>query len=427
MKNFKFLLYLALISVALVSFSSCEKDPVEPDDDGRETIRGVISSDVTWTADKCYILSGKVVVTDGAILTIEPGTIIKGDEGTASLASTLIITRGSKIMAEGTAANPIIFTSVLDNIQIGEKTGTNLDENDNSKWGGLIILGNAQVSVGEGDTEGSIEGVPPSEDYGKYGGSDNADNSGVLKYVSIRHGGAEIGEGNEINGLTLGGVGTGTVIENIEVFSNLDDGIEFFGGAVNVTNALVAYQGDDAFDIDQNYRGTVDNLISIQNGTGDNALEIDGPEGDTYTAGLFTLRNGMFIAETSAGRAATLKSMAQGTIENSVFKGFANGIRIRANYVDAAGCEVKTDAASNMSTGTLVLTGNTAETEMMATEYVVVFPDDEAIVDCISATLVDDIQTKWNSNNTIVASGATSTVSIAAFEGWSWSALNGKL
>ena len=426
MKNFKFLLYFSLISLALVSFSSCEKDPVDPVDETRETITGAISSDVTWTADKSYILSGKVVVDNGATLTIEPGTIVKGDEGTASLASALIITRGSKIMAEGTAANPIIFTSVLDNIQIGEKTGTNLDENDRSKWGGLIILGNAQVSVGEGDTEGGMEGIPVNEDYGKYGGTDNTDNSGVLKYVSIRHGGAEIGEGNEINGLTLGGVGSGTVIENVEVVSNLDDGIEFFGGAVNVTNALVAYQGDDAFDIDQNYRGTISNLMSIQDANADNALEIDGPEGETYIAGLFTLENGTFISESDAvGRAATLKSRAQGNIVNSVFKGFASGIRVRADYVDAVDCVSKIDAASNMVDGTLVLTGNTAETSLAP--FLFIFPDGEDLANCVSAALTDDIQTKWTSNNTEVTSNAVSTTNTSVFEGWSWSALNGKL
>jgi len=122
-----------------------------------------------------------------------------------------------------------------------------------------------------------------------YGGTNASDNSGVIKYVSIRHGGANIGEGNEINGLTLGGVGSGTVIENIEVVSNQDDGIEWFGGSVNVKNALVWNAGDDAIDADQNWTGTLDNFIVIN--PGDECFELDGPEGAAATSN-YTIKNG---------------------------------------------------------------------------------------------------------------------------------------
>jgi hypothetical protein len=154
-------------------------------------------------------------------------------------------------------------------------------------WGGLIVLGNAPISA---DAESvQIEGIPVSDQNGLYGGTNATDNSGVLKYISIRHGGANIGEGNEINGLTLGGVGSGTVIENIEVVANQDDGVEFFGGTVNVTNLLILNAGDDAIDTDQAWAGTLDNFIVIC-GTTDHALEIDGPEG-TLVAG-HTVKNG---------------------------------------------------------------------------------------------------------------------------------------
>src|SRR5690606_28161997 len=122
------------------------------------------------------------------------------------------------------------------------------------------------------------------------GGNDSEDNSGVLKYISIRHGGANIGEGNEINGLTLGGVGKGTVIENIEVVANQDDGIEWFGGTVDVKNAIVWNAGDDAIDTDQAWSGTLDNSVVMSGEETDHALEIDGPEGDMEAAR--TLRNG---------------------------------------------------------------------------------------------------------------------------------------
>lgn len=272
---------------------------------------GEISTDETWTADKVYVLKGRVFVSAGATLTIEPGTIIKGAEGTGTNASALIIAKGAKINAQGTAAKPIIFTSVLDNIAVGETMGTNLDETDTGKWGGVIILGDAPTSAENGDTETQIEGIPATETYGAYGGSNAADNSGIFTYVSIRHGGALIGAGNEINGLTLGGVGNGTTINNIEVISNLDDGIEFFGGTVNVDNALVGFQGDDGIDIDMNYSGTVDNFFVIGGTDSDEGLEIDGPEGSTYTDGLFTLKNGTVTTSVGVGSGSDIKSKAQ--------------------------------------------------------------------------------------------------------------------
>lgn len=122
-----------------------------------------------------------------------------------------------------------------------------------------------------------IEGIPASDPNGLFGGTNPSDNSGVIQYVSIRHGGANIGEGNEINGLTLGGVGSGTVIENIEIVANQDDGIEWFGGTVNVKNAIVWNAGDDAIDTDMSWSGILDNFVVIN--AGDECFELDGPEG----------------------------------------------------------------------------------------------------------------------------------------------------
>ena len=139
---------------------------------------GFINSDETWTSDNIYELRGKVVVSNGTTLTIEPGTIIKGDQGTGTLASALVVARGGKIYADGTPTQPIIFTSVLDNIQLGELTGTNLNENDNGIWGGVIILGNAPISAADGDVITQIEGIPVSDSYGAFGGNDETDNSG---------------------------------------------------------------------------------------------------------------------------------------------------------------------------------------------------------------------------------------------------------
>lgn len=285
-------------------------------------ITGVITQNTTWTNDKIYQLNQKVVVENGVTLTINPGTIIKGTPGSGSLASALIIARGGKINALGAANNPIIFTSTSDNIDVGETAGTNLNENDRGLWGGIIILGYAPCSFSGDVTELQIEGIPADDAFGLYGGTDANDNSGVLQYVSIRHGGALIGEGNEINGLTLGGVGAGTVIDNIEVVANVDDGIEFFGGTVNATNLLVWAQGDDGIDIDQAYSGTIDNAVVVLGDFSDHAIEIDGPEGSA--TGSFTLQNVTLIGNlnTDNGEYADFRSGATGSISNIYAYGF---------------------------------------------------------------------------------------------------------
>ena len=290
--------------------------------DSTVDVSGAISSNTTWTNDNIYILNQKVVVEAGATLTIEAGTIIKGRPGTGSLASALIVARDGMINAVGTANQPIIFTSLSDNIEVGQTAGTNLDENDRGLWGGLIILGNAPCSFSGDVDEVQIEGIPADDTFGLYGGNDAGDNSGVLQYVSIRHGGALIGEGNEINGLTLGGVGNGTVIDNIEVVANVDDGIEFFGGTVNASNLLVWAQGDDALDIDQAYSGTIDNAVVVLGDISDHALEIDGPEGSA--TGQFTLQNATLIGNlnTANGEYADYRSRAQGISSNIYCYGF---------------------------------------------------------------------------------------------------------
>lgn len=325
---------------------------------------GVITTDETWTADRIYQLNGRVIIGDGATLTIEEGTIVKGQEGEAENASVLIVDRGGKINAVGTAAKPIIFTTVLDKIAVGETTST-LTKTDNETWGGIIMLGKAPISAKSGDTESGIEGLPANEEFGKYGGSVANDDSGTLQYVSIRFGGITIGDGNEINGLTLGGVGSGTTIDQVEVFATLDDGIEFFGGTVNVTNAVVAWQGDDGIDIDQNYSGTVTNFV-VTHGAGvgtDEGLEIDGPEG-SLKDGKFTLKDGTVISDGTDGSAADLKSDAQGVMDNIVFEGYEAGaiLKVEGEYSlgDCADHATKnySDALQNLIDGELTVTNS---------------------------------------------------------------------
>jgi hypothetical protein len=326
-----------ILAIGALTLASCNDDDESDDPAPTPTTNvvksGVLTADETWTAANIYELAGRVVVSEGVTLTIAPGTIIKGREGQGSLASALVVARGGRILAEGTATNPIIFTSTLDNIAVGQKVGTNLTREDSKKWGGVIVLGRAPISAENGDTETNIEGLPAEEGYGFYGGTVSNDDSGILSYVSIRHGGIVIGEGNEINGLTLGGVGTETVVNNIEVYATVDDGIECFGGTVDITNALVYYQGDDGIDLDMNYSGTIENFAVISgDGIGtDKSLEIDGPEGSTYVDGLFTLRNGICRLEGADGNPSDFKSKAQGLVENVTFESSKN-LRVRASY-----------------------------------------------------------------------------------------------
>ena len=216
------------------------------------TVTDDISENTTWTADNTYLLNGLVFVNSGATLTIEAGTVIKGLDNASITsgdgASALIVRRGAMIDANGTGANPIIFTSELDDLN------GSLTAQDRGLWGGLIILGAATTN--QPTTDNQIEGIPETEDA-LYGGTDDDDNSGRLRYVSIRHGGFSISgvEGDEINGLTLGGVGRGTEIAFVEVYANFDDCFEWFGGTVNTTYLVGAFCGDDSFDYDQGFRG----------------------------------------------------------------------------------------------------------------------------------------------------------------------------
>lgn len=321
------LAFSVLTTIALFSCSSNDDNgsTIGPSEPTVVSVSGSITSNTTWTSNFIYQLNQKVVVQDGATLTIEPGTIIKGSSGTGSLASALVIARGGKLMAQGTATEPIIFTSAADNITLGQTMGTNLDQNDRGLWGGLIVLGNAPCSF-SGDVDAlQIEGIPAEDTWGLYGGNDSEDNSGVIKYVSIRHGGALIGEGNEINGLTLGGVGTGTEIDHVEVVANVDDGIEFFGGTVNASNLLVWAQGDDAIDIDQAYSGTIDNVVVHLGDASDHAFEVDGPEGTA--AGSFTLQNASIFGNsiTENGEYADYRKAATGATNNVFASGFPAG------------------------------------------------------------------------------------------------------
>jgi len=323
--------YVTVVETVTETVTQTETVVVDPYVDS--TLEGTISENKTLDASKIWLLKGRVAVENGVTLTIPAGTIIKAASGTGADASTLIIARGATLVADGTAEAPIVMTSVSDNIEVGgtyPSSGPALNVDTRGLWGGLLVLGNAPCSLSNDVTELQIEGIPTSDTNGLYGGSDAEDSSGSLQYIAMRHGGAEIGEGNEINGLTLGGVGSGTTINHIEVLGNVDDGIEFFGGTVNATNLLVWGQGDDAIDIDQAYAGTIDGALVILTAASDHGFEIDGPEGSS--TGRFVLKNATVIgatddcdAEGVDGEMADFRKGATGAILNVLFKDFSGG------------------------------------------------------------------------------------------------------
>lgn len=199
---------------------------------GSQDVSGQITSSQHWTADKRYVLHDYVGVTGGNTLTIDPGTVIYGGDGKA----TLFIQRGAKLMADGTAKRPIVFTSPQ---RVGQRA--------QKDWGSLVVFGDAPINVPGG--QAFMEGLPSQPQY-SYGGSNAADNSGVLRYIRLEFGGFEIATNQEINGLTLAGVGSGTTVDYIEVLQNKDDCVEWFGGSANAKHILGVACADDALDFD---------------------------------------------------------------------------------------------------------------------------------------------------------------------------------
>lgn len=384
--------------------------PVEEDPYTHKS--GQLTSNETWTANNMYLLEGKVVVPTGITLTIEPGTIIYGQEGANTLASALVVAKGGTIIANGTASQPIIFTSILDNIQPGELVGTNLSEVDKGLWGGVVILGDAPISAADGDILAQAEGIPTSETYGAYGGSNATDNSGSFTYVSIRHGGATISANSEINGLTLAGVGSGTTIHHIEIIANDDDGIEFFGGTVSVSDIIVGFQGDDGIDIDQNYAGTVSNFLVVGGTDSDKGLEIDGPEGSTYTTGLFTLSNGTARVFGAGNAICDFKAKAQGTIDNVEM----GTLKVRASYQNEC-VDPKTDAFTHLTDASPVLTFS--NTTFSGVTVYTASTAETAGTDC-PVQAADQANAESIVSSAAAAGGPTSW-------GWTWMNAKGKL
>ncbi len=304
----------------------------------------------TWTNDRIWQMYGKVVVRDGGVLNIEAGTIIKAGSETGADASVLVIAKGGQIIAVGTADDPIIFTDINDDIDYDDNgVSPNRQPTDMGRWGSIVVLGNALV--GEDGGSDDIEGIADGFSWTEYGGTNDTDNSGRLEYVSIRHSGQVLTGDNELQGLTLGGVGNGTVVENIEIVGSEDDGIEIFGGSVNVTNLMIHMNGDDAIDLDEGYKGTISNAVIVLDQDTDGAFEIDGTEdGSGVIDGQYTLQNvtvyGNPVAGDDTNQYGTWKSGATGLNSNIVFKEFLSGNTIEGIDSNYAGQGTATAAGS---------------------------------------------------------------------------------
>ncbi|WPQ65132.1 hypothetical protein SIO70_09775 [Chitinophaga sancti] len=353
------LIFAALATVAVISaalVSSCKKDASVAGDRAlsatqvvptSSTLSGVLGTGHTvvdsihLTSSVAWHLSGLVYVDSADVLIIDAGTTIRGDLSTSSSVpgGGLVITRGAKLLAQGTAASPIVFTSAATTPVSGD-------------WSGVVILGNAPTNhSGRVQVEGIPTNPPANATFGGTSGTVSTDNSGTLRYVRIEYGGYELSTDNEINGLTLAGVGSGTTIDHIEIYKSKDDAIEFFGGTVNVSYLISVDALDDMFDFDNGYSGSITYALGLSDTSRADKSASNGIESDNNSTGDSTatpvtkpvinymtvigvpatrssITNGAPSGTGTYGRAAHLRRSSRFTIQNSVFMGFNKGISL---------------------------------------------------------------------------------------------------
>ena len=285
-------------------------------------VEGDLTENTTWTAENTYYLNNQLFVKDGVTLTIEAGTEILGrydaDYSADNPAPCLVVEQGGKLMAEGTADAPITFRSELDPDDANYGNGRGL-------WGGLIVNGYAPISNEGGQS--NVEGLTGIA----YGGTDPDDNSGVMRYVRVWNGGSSIAPDNEINGITLAGVGRGTTVEFCEVAMNLDDGFEMFGGTVDLKHCVVVAVGDDAFDTDNGYQGRGQFLLVVRADDSDKGHEMDNATGgdlDSQPRSHPHFANVTVISSPSHGEdALRLREGTGGDFRNYIIHGANDGVR----------------------------------------------------------------------------------------------------
>ena len=316
-----------------------------------------ITANTTWTRSNVYILDTKIFVESGATLTIEPGTVIKGRaKSNPADATALVITRGARINAAGTVTAPIIFTAESDNLST---SNPNLTESDRGLWGGVVLLGRARINTVSG--QGNVEGIATTDPRGTYGGTDDDDNSGIFRYVQIKHSSAIVAANVELNALTLGGVGRGTTIEYVDCYAANDDGVEFFGGTVNTKFLISSFNDDDNFDWDEGFRGKGQFWFAIgAPDKGNQAMEMDGgttPEdGQPYAIpelyNLTLIGSGATSANTGSN-GLIFRDNTGGKLYNSIIHDYRTyAVRIETESAQSQ------DSAKRLAAGDLSITNN---------------------------------------------------------------------
>lgn len=287
------------------------------DDREEVDVEAEITKDTTWTCDKLYIMSSLTFITD-AKLTIEAGTVVLGDSGSA-----LISARGAQLITKGTADAPVVFTSSADE---GKRAP--------SDWGGVVMLGSAPINIGD---ENRVEGIEATDDRGLYGGSDASSNCGSLEYTRIEFAGYELSVDNELNGLTLGGCGTDTKISHVQVHYSSDDGIECFGGSPKLDHILLTGNADDGLDLDFGNTAQVQFLVIQQDPKeADSAFEWNNQtmgDDDATPRTKPTVYNATIIGggkSTGPQNGLTLRQGTAGIIKNVIVMGFpVGGVDVR--------------------------------------------------------------------------------------------------
>lgn len=335
----------------------------------------------TLDAAKKYLIRGQTFIKDGITVTIPAGTVLMGEKSTKG---TLVVERGGKLVCNGTASAPVVMTS-----------NQGINERDKGDWGGLIILGKAYTN----QPNPAIEGISPAVNFGAADRTNDADNSGVYKYLRVEYAGIELTPNNETNSITLGGVGSGTTFEYVQVSFGGDDGFEWFGGTVNGKYLVSLSTWDDDFDVDYGYSGNVQFGLVVRNPfsadqSQSNAFETDNGPNDndtgagTYTTGTFSNitvygpvdRTGRSISANNV-HALDLRRRTALSIFNSVVGGFPTGIRMNQS-------SVYTQYTAGTPNGVLA---NNVLVSPSATRY--------AIGSGVSFTAAD-LQTYWDAANT---------------------------
>lgn len=348
---------MAAGALAMLAFGACKKDAQQ--DTAPKSVNGPVvnlpsgstlptvipaGDEYVLAAGGTYFLNGKCYVDSTAKITINAGVTIKGiKKGTPAEASALIVTRGATIDALGTSSNPITFTSNESTPAVGD-------------WGGVVIMGRAQHNQSFDPT---IEGIDlpslpadVSVRYGSTSSANNTESSGRFYYVRILYAGAAIADGNELNSLTLGGVGSGTELHHVEAAYGQDDSFEFFGGTVNAKYLVSLNTNDDIFDFDLGYQGTLQYILGVRRATGTGASYADanGVESDNNAGGTTAsprtranISNMTLISGTETGttalsgtlNGARLRRATSFVIKNSVLLGYINGVSFEGGAADS--------------------------------------------------------------------------------------------